>query len=181
MLLALGQGAQTQHALHMSAELSSGPCRPGFAWVASAGSPLLPLAWALEAVAAVLLKYKYPCSFTSVKAPGKRLLERAELRCGAFSPGFWEGRANNGAPEPGKSCRIRWACWSWVRAGKASARLRCLYWSYLKAFFEGTVSGDSAGSLLLVAEEHGQEAALGCFSTTGFAFHQGFRCSEGRG
>lgn len=57
-----------------------------------------------------------------------------------------------------------------MRAGKAGTGLRCLYWSYLKAFLEGMVSGDSAGSLLLVAEEHGQEAVLGRFSTVGFAF-----------
>lgn len=98
---------------------------------------------------------KHPCSFTSVKAPVKPLLERAELRCGSFSPAFWEGRANNRALKPGKSCRIHWACWSRVRAGKASAGLPCLYWSYLKAFLEGTISGDSVESLLLMAEEHG--------------------------
>lgn len=120
---------------------------------------------------------KHPCSFTSVKVPGKPPLERAELRCGSFSPASWEGRANNRALKPGKSCRIHWACWSWVRAGKASAGLTCLYWSYLKAFLEGTISGDSVESLLLMAEEHDREAALGCFSTTHCAFH----CSEGRG
>lgn len=166
MPLALGPGAQAQCALHVSTELSLGLCRPGFGCVASTGSLSLPPMWAPEvAAAAVLLKYKHPCSFTSVKAPGKRLLESTELRCRAYSSGFWEGRANNGALEPGKSCWIRWACWSWVRAGKASARLWCLYWSYLKAFLKGTISGDSAGSLLLVAEGHGQEAALGwlCF------------------
>lgn len=42
-----------------------------------------------------------------------------------------------------------------MRAGKASAGLLCLYWSYLKAFLEGTISGDSVESLLLMAEEHG--------------------------
>lgn len=171
--LALGQGTQTQRALRVSAELSW--CHADLVWV---GSPSLPNVWA---PAAAPLKHRHPCSFASVKAPGKRLLGRAELRCEAVSLGCWEGRANNGALEPGKSCRIRWACWSWVRAGKASAGSWCLYWNCLKAFLEGTISGDSAGSLLLVTEEHSREATLGRFCTAGFAFRQGFHCSGGQG
>lgn len=89
---------QTQCSLHKSAEF---------------------LVWAgcIEGRAAVLLEYKNPCSFTFVTAPGKQLLERAELRCGAFSPGFWEGekqtmeiwnlrRAARYAGPAGAGCRL---------------------------------------------------------------------------
>lgn len=55
--------------------------------------------------------------------------------------------------EAGKSC-----C-SWVRAGKASARLWCLYWSCLKAFLEGSVSGDAA-------ESHAGGLRAGCARTS---------------
>jgi len=128
MPLALGQGTSAMLFAHVRRALL-GPCSPGAGWVTSAGSPSLPparaLEAALEAAAAVPLRRGHPCSFASVKALGKQPLGRAELGRRAFSPGFWEGRANNGALEPGKSCQSRWACRSWVQAGKASAALPC--------------------------------------------------------
>lgn len=183
MPLSLGPGVQTEGALHVSAELSLGPCRPGFGWVASVGSPSLPPVWAVgtggsgssaaEIQTSLFLRL---CQSTRKTTAGKG---RAEVR-GLFSrllggkskqwsSGAWEELPDTlGLLELG-------AGW------ESQRRLRCLYWSYLKAFLEGTASGDSVGSLLLVAEEHGREAALGRFSTTGFAFRQGFHCSEGQG
>lgn len=96
---------QTQCSLHMSTEfLVWAGCIPA----SSVG---------IGGRAAVLLEYKHPSALTFVTAPGKQLLEKAELRCRAFSPDFWEGekqtvemwtprRAAGYAEPAGAGCRL---------------------------------------------------------------------------